>query len=311
MGVARELAHVEKTLSDLDPSGSTGHVPDSDEPTSARIDESEAREPEADVDAAADHQPAPGSRRLPAPVAFGLVAVLVAVAAAVLIVRQQLNRHRTAPTAGPTPAVAVSPSPTVMAALSPEPPIDGSDPAATPTPSARARLSSLIGEARLAQREGDIDRAISLLSQAALIESKAHTVISTARALVSDLLARADTAADDARWDEASELVGRARELAIRFELPTDPMDEATRRHARLERFERVDPEDTGRLAELTGLRALVITRNERRFEGFIHNVRSGMLELQQALEVGRGGSLFHVEEIDLDLVVEIRVYPD
>jgi hypothetical protein len=181
----------------------------------------------------------------------------------------------------------------------------------TPTPSDRARLSSLLAEARLAQHEGDIDGAISLLSQAALIESKAHSVISTARSLVSDLLGRADAAAESARWSEAAEYVDRARELAIRFELPTVAMDEATRRHARLERFEQVGPSDTARLSELTGRRAIVITRDDERIEGRIHEVRSGVLELHQGLDVGRGGTLFHVEEIDLAGVVEIRVYPD
>jgi hypothetical protein len=168
-----------------------------------------------------------------------------------------------------------------------------------------------VAEARLAQHDGDLDRAVSLLSQAALIEPKAHSVIATARSLMTELLARADGAAHSARWDEAARYVERARELAIRFELPTEPMDAAARRHARLERYERVDPTDSARLAELAGNRAVVLTRDEQRHEGRIHGVGGGVLELHQGLDVGRGGTLFHVDRIPLADVVEVRVYRD
>ena len=156
-----------------------------------------------------------------------------------------------------------------------------------------------------------MDRAISLLSQAALIDNTATLVIETARSLTGDLLAMADGAADAARWGEAEALVERARELAIRYQLSTEPIDAAVRRHAQLERFERVSPTNLTRIGELRGSRVLVLARDGTRHEGRLHEVKGGVLELHMGLDVGRGGTLYHVEPFDLGDVEEIRVYPE
>ncbi len=312
LSVARELAHVEKTLSDLDPGESADRAVSTDFETSARIDSPASPDDTVtgDSEVEAEDGPVP-ARGIPVPVALGFLAVVIAVSASIFIVRQQETRHE----AGSIlPIRTTVPPPTAPASPTPSHPIPLAEPTAplaTPTPGPRARMVALVGEARLAQREGDLNRAISLLSQAALIDSKAHLVLGTARSLVADLLNRADDAAGAAQWDEAGLYVERARELAIRFELPTQPMDAAVRRHARLERYELVQPTDTSRLRELAGHRAIVVTTGDHRYEGQIHDVVGGTLELHEGMEVGRGGTLFHVDEIPLAEVVEIRVYPD
>ncbi len=312
LSVARELAHVEKTLIDLEPDPSTGRAPAPGRGSSARVARASAAELNGDGESAPEPEDHPvKARGVPTPVVLGVVAVVIAIVASVLVVRRQQARHGT----GFAVAVPVSSLPTqVLASPTPTHPTPATESVAvgvTPTPGPRARMASMVSDARLAQREGDIDRAISLLSQAALIDSKAHLVIDTARSLVADLLGRADGAAGAARWDEAAQNVERARELAIRFELATEPMDAAIRRHARLERYEPVDPTNITRIKQLAGNRAIVVTDDEAHHEGEVHDVVGGVLELHQGIKVGRGGTLFHIDRIPLAEVVEIRVYPD
>lgn len=314
MSVARELSHVEKTLVALDPAGAAGRSATPGGAYSARVQSAIAPEDE-DSDAGDTAPPvvpeSARSRRVSTPVAVAVLAVLIAVAGSVAIVRRQQARYQSAaatlrPTAFPTMLTPTS-GPAQVPISTPGP----SPTAATPTPGPRARLASALSDARLAQRDGDLDRAVSLLSQAALIDSTANQVVETARSLASDLLARADGAAAAASWDEAAEYVERARELAIRFELPTEPMDAAVRRHARLERYEKVAPTDVRRLEALAGHRVIVVTREDQRHEGQMHAVAGSTLELHQGIDVGRGGTLFHVQEIPLADIVEVRVYPD
>lgn len=312
LSVARELSHVERILTDLDPGPPANAPPTAFGETSARSVEPPL--PDDVIDSAEDDEggePPSAHRSVPVPVVFGLLVVLIAVVVSVVVVRKQQTRYdnRSVSPTGP-----LTMPPTLTAIPTPfDPTTVGATPLAaeTPTPGPRARLAALVGEARLAQREGDIERAISLLSQAALIDSKASTVLETARSQVADLLGRADAAAAAARWDEAAATVDRARELAIRFELPTEPMEAAVRRHARLERYERVAPTDIARLKELASNRAVVVTNDDSRHEGRILDVVNGVLELHQGMEVGRGGTLFHVDEIPLVEIAEIRVYPD
>ncbi len=312
--VARELAHVEKTLIELDPSSTDAPLPIG-EPQQGGV---RAPQPARDTDAVPVTEPAaesetdenPPSRGLPRPVGLTLLAVLIAILAAIFIVRMQrlaFERAEMQTVATPTPQS--KPSPTVHPTIAPT----SSDAAqgATPTPGPRARIASTIGQARLAQRRGDIDGAISLLSQAALIDKTSTAVIETARSLVSDLIRLSDAAAYNAEWTAAAEYLERAREIAIRFELSTNRIDESAQRHARLIRYVKLDPSDIEGISAAAGKRVLVLGREDLRYEGRIYGVSGGVLELHQGIDVAGDGTLFHVDEVPLSDIREIRVYPD
>ena len=309
--VARELAYVEKTLIELDPSTDASLPVEEPQQGGVRVPRP-ARDtnavPDTEYEAEPDETPHP--RRLPRPVGLTLLAVLIAILAAMFIVRMQRLAHERADMrAAATPTPMSQPSPTVHPTTTSNPSVTAPD--ATPTPGPRARIASFIGQARLAQRRGDIDGAISLLSQAALIDKTSTAVIETAKSLVSDLIRRSDAAADNAEWTAAAEYLERAREIAIRFELSTNRIDGAVRRHARLIRYVKLDPSDIGGISAAAGRRVLVVATDGERFEGRIFGVSGGVLELHQGIDVAGDGTLFHVDEVPLSDIREIRVYPD
>ncbi len=309
--VARELAHVEKTLIKLDPSTDISIPVESPGPDSDHTNKTTLEsDPTSNTDRAPENDETPPRRGLPRPVGLGLLVVLLSVLAAIFIVRmQRLALERADNQTAATPTATSQPTPTVHPTTTSIP--QGTAPEATPTPGPRARIASLIGQARLAQRRGDLDGAISLLSQAALVDKTSTAVIETARSLVSDLIARSDAAADNAEWDAAPEYLERARELAIRFELSTQSIDEAVRRHARMVRYVKLDPTDTAAISAAAGQRVVVVANDGDRFEGRIHGVSAGVLELREGMDVAGDGTLFHVDEVPLARIREIRVYPD
>jgi hypothetical protein len=238
-------------------------------------------------------------------VAALILLVLAVVAAVAIIARQQSNyasvRRRPAepaavPSGGEPAAPVRSPAPAV----------------ARPTPAQRprARLADLIGEARLAEQAGDLDRAISLLNEAAAIDVEAGTVRETAQDLVTSLVAHSDQAAGEAEWERAAAQLERARDLALRFDLPTRPVDEAARRQGGLERYRRLSPQDTTALRAAIGSKVIVLTDDGTR-QGRLVGVTGSSLELQLGLEVADNGTLLHTGEVPLATVREIRVYPD
>ena len=311
--VARELAHVEKTLIELDPSTDASLPVEEPQQGGVRVprparDTDAVSATEHEVETEPDETPRP--RGLPRPVGLTLLAVLIAVLAAIFVVRmQRLALERADMRAVATPNPMSQPSPTVHPTITPISSVAAQG--ATPTPGPRARIASFIGQARLAQRRGDIDGAISLLSQAALIDKTSTAVIETAKSLVSDLIRRSDAAADNAEWTAAAEYLERAREIAIRFELSTHPIDEAARRHARLVRYVKLEPTDTAAISAAVGKRVLVVATDGERFEGRIYGVSNGVLELHEGIDVAGDGTLFHVDEVPLSDIREIRVYPD
>ena len=309
--VAREIAHVEKTLIELDPS-------DDVTPTVDAAPQNDGISPTTEAGSTWDSLPeggpeideTPAGTRMPKPVGLTLLAVLLAVLASIFIVRMQriaFERAEDLTVAIPTPSS--RPSATIRPTANPG--ISTAPKGGTPTPGPRARIASLIGQSRLAQRSGDIDGAISFLSQAALIDKTSTAVIETAKSLVSDLIARSDAAADNAEWAVAASYLERGRELAIRFELSTRRIDEAVQRHARMVRYVKLDPSDTAAISAAAGRRVLVLAQEGQRYEGRIHGVAGGVLELHEGIDVGGDGTLFHVDEVPLSDIREIRVYPD
>jgi hypothetical protein len=310
ISVAKEIAHVDRSLRELDPDSAQPAAPVAEVASSARTGPSAGDRP-ADEDAIEVETVEPEKRfGVPRPVALGLLLVVVTIVVAVLLVRNQIATLRqTAAVATPTPPV-TQPSPTVGA----DQPIAAAPTASdrpTPTPGPRARLADLVGRSRLAYRSGDIDGAISLLSQAALIDNKANSVLDTAETLVRGLIARADAAADDAQWTAAKNHLDRARELAVRFELSTQPIDFAAEEHRRMVRYKRLRPDDIEGIRAHAGRRIIVINHDGERFEGQIHGVTGGVLEIHEGMAVGQGGTLFHVDEIPLIDIREIRVFPN
>jgi hypothetical protein len=227
------------------------------------------------------------------------VLVLAAIAAVAVIVRYQPDREPAGP-GSLEPAVAGgSAPPATPAAARP-----------SPTHGPRSRLADLISRARLAQQAGDVDQAISLLNDAASIDVGASAVHETAGLLALDLVARSDQAAGDADWERAAGLLERARELALRFELPTSPIDQAARRQGGLERYRRLGPNDISELRDAIGSRVLVLTDGAPR-EGRLVDVTGGSILIQLGLEVADNGTLLHTGEVPLARVREVRVYPE
>ena len=295
MSVAREVAHVDKLLAEMEPGApAPASAPAPVAPTAV----TPARDVPLPAPPAtdADRQP----ERTPRAVATGLaVFVLAAIVAVAVIVRYQPGREPGGPDSLEPAVAGGSPPPATPAAARP-----------SPTHGPRSRLADLISRARLAQQAGDVDQAISLLNDAAAIDVGAGAVHETAGLLVLDLVARSDQAAGDADWERAAGLLERARELALRFELPTSPIDQAARRQGGLERYRRLGPNDISELRGAIGSRVLVLTDGAPR-EGRLVEVTGGSILIQLGLEVADNGTLLHTGEVPLARVREVRVYPE
>ena len=303
MSVAREIGHVERLLTEMDPAPPQAGQQPPPQPLRRPLDGGTTAPAEPPI--SATDPPLPPRRKPTAVVAALLLLVVAVVAAVAIIARQQSNyasvRRRPAePAAVPSGEESAAPVPSPAAA--------GARPAPTQRP--RARLADLIGEARLAEQAGDLDRAISLLNEAAAIDVEAGTVRETAQDLVTSLVARSDQAAAEAEWERAAAQLERARDLALRFDLPTRPVDEAARRQGGLERYRRLAPQDITALRAAIGSKVIVLTDDATR-EGRLVGVTGSSLELQLGLEVADNGTLLHTGEVPLATVREIRVYPD
>jgi hypothetical protein len=309
MSVARELAHVESALQKLDPDDAHEETPSVE--SAARPLEPGATELTDEFDAAAESLESVRTG-IPQPVGIALLALLLAVLASILILRLSDTRKQLQgggghdPAAVPTPTADVPRPSTAGAAGTPGSVVDEN-----PTPHPRARLAQLIGEARLARQQGEIERSTSLLSQAARIDKGDTDVLDTARLLVNDLLHLSDRAAANAEWESAGRLLDRAREIAIRFELSVTEIDAAERRHASMVRYRRLLPDEVGALRAAVGQRVTVYTLAGNLHEGTIRSVTGDILELEMSTQVGKGGRMLHLEKIPLIRVREIRIFTD
>lgn len=309
MSVARELAHVENALRELDPS------PPEEEPdqveTAARS--FVAASAEVGVESSVFAEPESEERHgLPKPVALALLSLLLVVLVSIVTLRLQNARDpgREGPLGRPTAApVRTTDPPQLTPEVNRDP--APTDPGTEPTPHPRAQLAQLIGEARLARQQGDLDSSISLLSRAALISKTDTDVLDTARLLVNDLVGQSDGAAANAEWQAAKRLLDRAREIAIRFELSLHPIEDAARRHASMVRYQPLRPHELEAIRAAAGRSVVVLTLGGNRHQGRIHGVTGEVLELDVSIDVGGGGKIYHVDEIPLVQIREIRVFPD
>lgn len=309
LSVAKEVAHVDRLLTDLDPgvehpARAGASTPPSPGPTPPSPPGSDLEAVErAEIGVGEPHR-----QKVPLAVIVALIVLAVAAVAAVAVVLKSSSSGNLAPSttiartresdAGTESRPEQSPS---------RPKIERSE---RPSAGPRSRLGDLIGDARLAQQAGDLDEAISLLSEAGSIDPKASSVLETAADLVDELVTRSDRAAAAAEWQSASDLLERARELAVRFELSTAPIDNAVQRQGTLERVLRLQPEDESALRDATGSHAVVVT-DDRVVEGRLEGLEGGLLRIELDLEIGDDGALIHTVEVPLSSIREVRVYPE
>ncbi|PWB72233.1 MAG: hypothetical protein C3F15_11560 [Holophagae bacterium] len=303
MSVAREVSHVERLLREMDPDGATPPPP---APAPTPAPPVEARQPAPAEPSLPEVSPPP--QRSPKAVVLGLaVLVLAVVAAVVVVIRSQAGRapDRSLPVGSPVAGGSAAPgAQTTTAARTP------AGARSSRAAGSRARLADLIGQARLALQAGDLDRATDLLNEAAAVDVEAGVVRETAQELVTALVERSDQAAGNADWERAAGLLERARDLALRFDLSTRPIDKAVRRQGGLERYRRLGPQDISALQAAIGSRVIVFTDGATR-EGRLLAVTGGSLRLQLGLDVADDGTLLHTSEVPLASVHEVRVYPD
>jgi hypothetical protein len=314
MSISREVAYVERALAELTPAtdmrpvdakvtvAAEADIGSSDSPGETPLERSRAVADEVAPPATHDRS------RIPKPVGLMLFLLLLAILGSILIVRWHDARQRRAATEAS--AAVIQPSPTMPVPTASPTPRN----VASPTPTRGEELADRIGQARLALQQGDLDRAISLVSSAALIDADSSLVIDTAHGIVDALLARSDTVAAEGNWEREQQLLDRARELSVRFGFPTGTIDDAAHRHAAIIRFKTIRPNDLPAILAATGKRVSVYLDGGSIEEGRIHGVRGRSLELDQATKVGsgqRGGEVRYVEPIHLDLITEIRVYDD
>jgi len=314
MSISKEVAYIERAFEEFAPKipepPAAAPVTPSRETRDA-VDDSPGAgllERSRDVTGDVAHAEATERQRIPKPVGLMLFFLLLAVLVSILIVRWHDARQRRA--AAEHSASAVQPAPTKPLPTPSPTPLQ----VTIPTPTRGEELANQIGQARLALQEGDLDRAISLVSSAALLDIDNSLVIDTAHGIVGALLVRSDTVAAQGDFEQEQQLLDRARELSVRFGFPTDPINDAVRRHAAIIRFETIDPNDLASILAAKGRRVTVHLDGGSVEEGRIHGVRERSLELDQSTKVGtgpRGGEVRYVESIHLDLISEIRVYED
>jgi len=180
-----------------------------------------------------------------------------------------------------------------------------------PTPASEGAVVEAISQARLALRAGDVDLAISHLSSAARHDRNGSLVLKTAQAIVQELLARAEQAANDGHWQIADGELERARELSLRFEFSTQEIDRAARRFSSMERFRRLQPSDVDAIRAAVGKRVVLYYKSGKTWSGRIHGVSGRTLEIDQYTEIGSDGKVYYVEDVPLVQLEELRVFDD
>jgi len=301
LSVAKEVAHVERTLESFAPS---------DEPkTTAAETLVEApffgTDPErSSDDDGAETEAGPSRWAVPKPLAVvGLISLIAIAVCITIIVRHQ----RAAGNAVETAVTQPSPKPTVAP---PRPTATPRVPRTEPTPAPGAILAGAVGQARLALSEGDIDGAIDHLSKAALVDSDHATVLGTASQIVDLLVDRANTAVDGGLWEIAKLTLVRAERIATRFGLDTHRIDRAKQRHAQMTHFTLVQPGDTNGIRASAGKRVTIFFRDGSERESIIKGAQGGQLLLDQDTTV-RGGAVYYTEKIPLAEIDYLKVWDE
>ena len=302
MSVGKEIAHVERTLKALAP-----EVPTTDvlaAPEAAR------RTPDQQP-ATVDRVPSHGEtdddgpdHHIPLPIAAGLVVLLATIVVAGMIVlevgpfRAEPRVRATVPVVPVETAVTTAPSPTVVREPS------------RPTPGASNTLADEVAAARLALYYGDHEAAVDHLSAAALIDRDDTRVLEIAGELVGRLVGDAEGAVADARWEDAERVLERARRVAMRFGLETTAIDNTARRHAAMERYVIVGPDDTRTILSSAGKRVELSMADGSMRTGRIEGVAGADLLLEVKSDVG-GGIVSYTDKVPLASIDSIKIFDD
>jgi hypothetical protein len=302
MSVGKEIAHVEKALKELAP-----EEPASDAPTVPESARRTAAKPAtaADRGATAEGTDDDGpDHHVPRPVAAGLVVLLVAIAVATMIVlevgpfRPKLPVRPAAPTAPVETRLTSPPLPTLVHKPT------------RPMPGPSNTLADEVAAARLALLHGDHEAAIDHLSAAALINRNHTGVLEIANELVGRLVGDADAAAANGRWEDAERILERARRVAMRFGIETATIDRTAQRHAAMERFVLVAPDDTRAIRSSTGRRVELSMKDGSVRTGRIEGVTGPDLLLDVDTDVG-GGIVSFTDDVPLSSIITIKIFED
>jgi len=302
ISVGREITHVEKALKELapeDPASDAPTVPESAHRTAAQP--SAAAEPGEAVEGTDDDGP---NHHVPRPVAVGLVVLLAAIAIATMIVLE-VGPFRPKPPV--RPAV---PTVQVEAQVTPPPSPTLVHNPTRPVPGPSNKLADEVAAARLALFHGDHEAAVGHLSAAALINRNHAGVLEIAQELVGRLVGDADAAAAGGRWEDAERILERARRVAMRFGIETTAIDRTAQRHAAMERFVIVAPDDTRTIRSSTGRRVELSMTNGSVRKGRIEGVAGADLLLDVDTDVG-GGIVSFTDNVPLASIITIKIFED
>jgi len=302
MSVGKEIAHVEKALNELapeEPASDAPTLPESARRTAAQP--AAAAEPGAAAEGTDDDGP---DHHVPRPVAAGLLVLLAAMAVATMIVLEVGPFRPKLPVrpAAPTVPVETQLTPPPLPTLVHEPTRSMSGPSNT--------LADEVAAARLALFHGDHEAAIGHLSAAALINRNHTGVLEIAQELVGRLVDDADAAAADGRWEGAERILERARRVAMRFGIETVTIDRTAQRHAAMERFVLVAPDDTRTIRSSTGRRVELSMADGSVRTGRIEGVAGADLLLEVNSDVG-GGTVSFTDEVPLASIHAIKIFED
>jgi len=309
MSVGKEIAHVERTLKDLDPDpeidaprAAPGYPVEGSTPARARVD-TEAESEESAIEG--DEEKA--SRwHVPMPMAIGCVVLLAAIAAATALILGigpfQVDRGLVE--VAPTPTETPLPAPTSVPTHTPTPaPLLN-----TPVPVSRAELAEAVSRARLALSRGDLDEAVARLSEAALLDHRDDAVVAIAEQVIARFVHASNAAVANAQWEEAENLLERARRIAMRFGIFENEIDLIAQRHAEMERFQIISPSDTRAIRDAIGRRVEVAINDGTVLKGEIEGIDGSTLLLNMDSEIG-GGKMKYTEELPIGNVRTIKVF--
>jgi len=299
--LAKEVAHVERTLNGLSPQDAPLVAAPVIDPTDIEVEISAEA---ASDDIETDDADRPSRWAIPKPLAAIMVFSVVALAICIVIIVRHnapglpkastLRQPPPAPTSRPSKPLTI---PTI-------PP--GAHAARPPG----AILAEAVGRARLALAEGNVDLAIDELSRAALVDADHATVLGTANQIVNLLVDRAETAVDRGLWEIADLTLARAGRIATRFGLDTHRITKTAHRYSQMARFKLVRPIDTDAIRASAGKRVTVFFKDESRQESIINGIEGGHLLLDEDTTV-RGGAMYYVEKVPLEDIDFMKVWDD
>jgi hypothetical protein len=307
MSVGKEIAHVERSLKDLEPEPSSTvrtESPAGPSPTSSAAVAQPAESSEAEPGRDDDTEEESAGEGVPKPVIGAFLILVIAIAVAATIV------YRVRPPGGE-----LQPTPPPVTPTVPPRPTQGSSPASvTSEPdlatNAPERLADALEQASTAVSEGDVDGAVGYLAFAELIDRNDPRVEQLADRIVDQLVERADQAATEERWDEAASFTAQARTVASRFGLDTGRISDAENRHFELQQYRVVSPEEIQVLRASIGKHVDVMLRDGSRFAGWLTGFKGSTMILDVEDDVG-GGIVSFTDEIALDTIEWIRIRED